>query len=91
MSTTDDSKERLDIAVLTYLSLHNPKEYTFKTYARSRVELFGSESNVATTSNKKQRRRAINRLYYLSTTISTTHLIRLLKERGFTTFAGTPF
>ena len=91
MSTTlDDSKEILDIAVLTYLSLHNLKEYSFKAYARNRVELFGSESNVATTGQKKLRRRATNRLYYLSTTIPTTHLIRLLKERGFTTFAGTP-
>ena len=54
MSTTlDDSKEILDIAVLTYLSLHNLKEYSFKAYARNRVELFGSESKVATIPVKK--------------------------------------
>ena len=92
MSTTlNDSKEILEIALLTYLSLHNPKQYSLNHYARSRTELFGNESKFATAAQRRQRRSAKNRINYLTKSISTTDLIRLLKERGFTTLAGTPF
>jgi len=77
-----------EVSILHYLAKNNWEAVAFESYAKDRVELFGSLSKTATKSQQELRKKVANRVNYLKK--NRRSLAKTLTKRGFETIEGFP-